>query len=62
MLVQVLNKYYEAAHWMAIPWPVTKVKAMNIHSIQPFNDDAQRTNIHHTFFYIQKCNFRCPET
>jgi hypothetical protein len=47
---------------MVIPWPVTKVKAMNIHSIQPFNDEPQRTNIHHTFFYILTWHFRCPNT
>jgi len=35
---------------------------MNIYSIQSFNNGPQRTNIHYSFFYIQKCKFRCPDT
>jgi hypothetical protein len=45
-LVQIPNRYYEAAQWMAIPWPVTEVKAMNIHSIQPFNHKEQTYTTH----------------
>ena len=35
---------------------------MNLHSIQPFTDEPQITNIHHVFSYIQTCHFRCPDT
>jgi hypothetical protein len=61
-LLWIPQNSHEDEDRFPVPWPVTKDKAMNIHSNPQFNEGLQRTNIHHTFFCIQKYNFRCPDT
>jgi hypothetical protein len=53
LVVQIC--YWPNANCSLVLSSVTKITFISINWIEPFTEDPNKTNLHHTFFYTPKC-------